>query len=581
MHKLKSAEVETYKVEDPSNRVVPPDRKLSLLSRSLTKMPAERAKYFLDVARSYGATWPDRLQVGLEFIATDYPLFIELLLNQELTMTPDELQECVQSYLMLRREKELRTSTWQLVFVTARVADRKRLETNADVEITELFTKARVTPRSKDDPYKFVLVAYVCFPPAVARAVEPEPKRRPPPPPPLASAKDPIDGRLKANTEAHLRKDAGERGESQGVQAGTAARVTIHDKREVGEGENRLWYLVELQEPLQVVPDVGDALTKAKYLSQGTKAWIVSWGVDVIAASWAQLRSDLTVFDALDGARSMTDRITALRQRLHRSNLPFDKVIGTKKGKVYLENIPFDLDRWQLGADYQAFIAPDGRWVDLQHLMVGMDVLSRRETPADWNGTFIGSNWGASTWAGDVGSVAAEATLHQDSTTWERWNPNTTDSARLQFYFNTRASEHDLLGDLDPWGIQRLREEDTTIDKIDTLVALFYEGKSPGTTRTLTAERRFAVERFLSHYNFNYDVDTDYVKYPFLPTQKDSGKRLIKEIDAFGSIWMLHQNPNLLFESNRAAKQPSYVVDCAVLLLYWLECQAIENGAVV
>jgi len=275
-----------------------------------------------------------------------------------------------------------------------------------------------------------------------------------------------------------------------------------------------------------------------------------------------------------------------LRQLMHKSNLPFDSVIGTKEGTLYVDKIPFEAGHWQIGRDYQALVAPDGRWVDLQHLLVAVDVLSRKEAPANFKGLSIGSNYAAATWSGDVGSAAAEVTLRLDLTTWERWNPTASEFDRVQHYFSTRASDHDLLGDLDGWGVQRLRERDPTIDKIDTLLASYYEEQSPGGIRSLTTQRRFALERFLDHYGFTYNAETDLSKYPVLPRQIRPASRFVEEIDAFGSIWLArqfwskNQYYNLLKWAN-SRTHPRYVPEMTTLLLWWLESQAIENGATV
>ena len=562
---------------DPANRIIPPNLKLAILSRGKIMVPADRIEFFLDVVRDQGGTWPDRMDAKLADIQPEYLVTFELFQNQRLTMTPDEIRESIQGYLVLRQKQQLASMCWMVLFTTTPGNDRLTIQTAMDVDVGELYRKPQVVIRPKDDPYRYVLVCYVCLPPSVQAHVFAKDTFAPPAPP-LPSAMPALDGVLKSNAEVHIRKDATITADSLGVLAGTAGRVKVTDKKEAG---NELWYNIELLDPVRVVKKVGDPIAGATYLPAGTKGWMVARGLNSLAASWALLRHDLAAYDTDNSAMSLGDRITALRQSTHGSKLPFDAIIGTKKGKMYLDQTPFDATKWQLGRDYQAFIPPDGRTVDLHHLLVGMDVLSRREQSADWLGNPIGTNWSATTWAGDVGSCAAEATLARDSTTWERWNPAATENDKIQYYFTTRASEHDLLGDLDGWGIQRLRAGDPAIDSIDRLFAIYYGTVVKGGTRSLTEQRKDSIELFLSHYDLTYDPATDPPNYPTLPKQKKPAMHMVNQVDAFGRIWMLRQNPHLVFEQDPNARAPRYVGEMTVQYLWWLEYQAIENGAEV
>jgi hypothetical protein len=231
-----------------------------------------------------------------------------------------------------------------------------------------------------------------------------------------------------------------------------------------------------------------------------------------------------------------------------------------------------------MGRDYQAFVAPDGRWVDLQHVMMGLDVLSRKEVAADYNTQPMGTNYAATTWAGDTGSAATEATMHRDNTTWERWNPSASETDRIQFYFKTRASDDDLLGDLDPWGMQHLFGHTDITDKIDILLASYYEDTktNKGGLRTLIAQRRFALERFLHHYGFTYDPDTDRPNFPALRSQNKPVERILRETQLFAKAWLLFRGG-----MRWRKEEPQFVHEITDLFLYWLEYETIENGAIV
>jgi hypothetical protein len=150
---------------------------------------------------------------------------------------------------------------------------------------------------------------------------------------------------------------------------------------------------------------------------------------------------------------------------------------------------------------------------------------------------------------------------------------------RLQYYFHIRPSDHDLLGDLDAWGLQALREADPPVNKIGTLLAQYYEDQKLGLIESLTVQRKVALERFLGHYGFKYDRKTDLVNYPVLINQ-GALRRMEKEIQLFGHIWMIRRSSSsaaLPDEYTRA----QYSDKMAQMLAWWLEGCAIEYGVEV
>lgn len=299
----------------------------------------------------------------------------------------------------------------------------------------------------------------------------------------------------------------------------------------------------------------------------------------MIAAPWDFFRYQLDQLEQENQSLPLPQRITLLRQMSHVKRTPFDTVIGTKPGRVYKDMLPFVAGRWQLFGDYDATRAPDGRLVDVHHLLVGLDVLGRPETPAYYLSIHVGTNHAAATWAGDVGSGAADMTQRADRY-WER-RQTRAEVERAEYYFNTRASERDLLADVDAWGIHALRRPD--ISTIDGMLALYYEALTPGGQRPLIAARQDALERFLRHHGFRYELSADLARYPSLHTQAEPTRRVSAEILAFGRIWMFNRNPALLASRDEARKRPEPEDLRGMILqfLYWLEVQAIENGAEV
>jgi hypothetical protein len=561
----------------PGNRIIPPHLKLAILSRGRIAVPPGSAEYFLDVAREAQASWPDRMQRTLAEIAPQYQVTFELFLNQRLTMTPDEIREAITEYLTLRRAK-LTQRSWRLVYDLMIAHEKPTLQKGLDVDISELFRRPKVTLRPEDNPWKYILLCYVALPAAVEKAIGPKAQVMPKLTDPLA----PLDARLKPNTEMTFRDGPTEYARSRWVQTGTAARIKVLEKSKI---DGATWYHIELQEPVRVVPYAGAPLTQAKWLGMDERQdyWIDARGIDILVASWALFRNDLEAFEYELFDLSLSDRITAIRQRMHDEATPFDQVIGAKPGKLYLDKVPYEPKRWQLGPDYQAFVAPDGQWIDVQHLMVGLDVLSRPEKNVIFKmyGTSnpIGTNWAASTWSGDTGSAAADATIHNDASSWERWNPEATLEQQLEYYFATRASDHDLLGNLDAWGIQSLREADSKANKLGPLLAQYYEDTKMGLIQPLTAPRKDALEKFLGHYGFTYALPTALADFPVLPRQ-DAMRGMVKEIQLFGRIWMIRRN-NALAARTKGEVQAKHTDKMALMFAWWLESWAIAHEAEV
>ena len=150
-------------------------------------------------------------------------------------------------------------------------------------------------------------------------------------------------------------------------------------------------------------------------------------------------------------------RITRLRHMTKESgkiSSLFDQVIDDSvSNPTYLDNIPetFNSDNIsydiQLFVDYMGVVFANGKVVDLHHLFVGLDVLNHYE----YNKTFfyiitiitIENNVDAATWAGDIGSAVADYICSDKK-------------ENEAYYYEKRASDEDLLGDIYPHQIKRI-----------------------------------------------------------------------------------------------------------------------------
>jgi hypothetical protein len=346
---------------------------------------------------------------------------------------------------------------------------------------------------------------------------------------------------------------------------GTSVRVKVTDKAQNSSGR---W--------LQVTLEADVMADKVVKLPTGTQAWAIAWqtsgGPAVVAFADfdKQFLESLIKFEDEHKDLRLNARITRLRQMSHESNLPFDHVIGTAKGPEYLDTRPFIKDIWQLLMDYQIVAMPDGRHVDVYHLLVGLDVLTKRMAVSDPILKMpLGANRSAATWAGDIGAAVADATVGTDKA-WHDKNKNASPKQYIDHYFGTRASEADLLGTIDAWDINGERSEST--GSLTDLLRSYYEDTRPGAKRMLTTRRETAISTFLLDYGFKYDYTKH--SYPYTLINQQPATRNIREaIRLFSRVWIKGKSP---FRD----PEPDWTVlrEMTGKFLAWLEFQAIENG---
>ncbi|WP_110007190.1 hypothetical protein [Geodermatophilus normandii] len=614
----------------PGNREIPAHLKLAILARGRIAVPPASVSSLIEAARRRGATWPDRLRAPLEQLSSALPLTVELFLIQRAGMTADEIDEAITGYLMLRKAQEYPRSAaveWQRVLVRSN-EDRAALEQALALDVSRLFVRSRVQLDARTAAPQHLLLAYVYLPAGLQRYLRADPNLTSPllPAPVFPTptrldkvpAMPPLEGRTDPHDELHLRAGpsagtdpARPPAASLGVLAGHQGRVAILDKASTTDpdGSSRTWYQVKLEEPLSVSKDlVSKGNVQRKLLPAGQLAWLSAGGISIAAAPWDAFRRDLREWETtLPLMTPLAERITMLRQRSHKSNLPFDEVIGAAPGKIYQDKLAYQAGRWQMFLDYEAVIAPDGRWVDLQHLLVGLDALARPERPVTVTRALvasfdIGTNWAAATWSGDLGAGVADS-LTEGTGAWDSYaNPRTL-ADRIGFFLQSRAAEWDLLGDLDPWGIRPILAERNDVTSIDDLLSLYYEdlvepvldlsiqAPSPAGRRiamTPSVRRRAdAIRRFLAHYGFTFppevsnaaapeDVWRDLVEnFRVLETQPAT-RRIRREISQFTTIWLVRRNATTYLSTSKDDPVLNSTIDEATrYFLYWLEQEAI------
>jgi hypothetical protein len=258
---------------------------------------------------------------------------------------------------------------------------------------------------------------------------------------------------------------------------------------------------------------------------------------------WDAFIAQLSAWETAHGESDMGASITVLRRMSHRSDLPFDKVIGRPEGGGYLDQQKFDPTQWKLLNDVQQVRTPDGKIVDMQHLFVGLDVLTSMKEDHTIRGSLyelhVGQNYSAATWAGDIGAGAADAAEKFDKE-WEQQNPRASRQDRLYRYYSTRAPDADLLGDIDAWGIDAARSKSGAPRTVTELLSQYYgapavQSEYGPSFPFNTSKRKSAVERFLGHYGFKLGAGA-------LRNQKVARDGMAKQVRIFGRTWLFKRN---------------------------------------
>jgi hypothetical protein len=290
-----------------------------------------------------------------------------------------------------------------------------------------------------------------------------------------------------------------------------------------------MWYAVTLKAPVGALP-------------AGQFGWVHAKVLADVETPWAMFRKQLGEWERSEGAAlDQNQKITRLRQMCHTSDLPFDEVIGAPRGPQYADDRKSTQGKWDLLRDSQAVRMPDGSLVDVYHLLVGLDVLHRpNENTRAQKGPFVldvGQNYSAATWAGDVGAAAVDGWLRFDEV-WEKHNAGMGLPERRQRYFDSRVSGADILGDVDAWGVEEIREAGDGTQTVEALLAAFYE-PTPAKDGGAPAKppRRRAVEAFLRKYGLNTTGGP-------LKIQPAS-KKMAEQVYLFALMWRTNRAPKV------------------------------------
>lgn len=354
-----------------------------------------------------------------------------------------------------------------------------------------------------------------------------------------------------------------------GSLTGDEVHIRVDSK---AKADGIVWYRISLNYPTGKTPD------GQRRLPAGTTGWITGDAVTPVIG-WDAFIAQLSAWEKAHGENDIGASITVLRRMSHRSDLPFDKVIGRPEGGGYLDKQAFDPTEWKLLNDAQQVRTPDGKIVDMHHLFVGIDVLTnmKEDHTISEPGLYklpVGQNYSAATWAGDIGAAAADAAEKFDKA-WEKQNPRASREDRINRYYCTRAPEADLLGDIDAWGIDADRSKPNAPRTVTELLSQYYgapivQSEYGPSFPFNTSKRKSAVERFVRHYGFKLGAGS-------LRDQTGPREAMAKQVKIFGRTWLFKRNAP--FKSDNADEMRDYADEMTAIFLDWLDMLALDVGA--
>ena len=330
------------------------------------------------------------------------------------------------------------------------------------------------------------------------------------------------------------------------------------------------------------VIDGYDTPDSAKGMVANQDAWVTGDALGTYVP-WDVFMSQLHAFDIFTYDKSLSEKITLLRQMAHPEALPFDEVIGTDAGNFYEDDRNDSHALFQLMKEGKAIQTPNGEVIDIYHFIVGLDAYpeARQHEKASvtkyllfGNGD-VGISDAAATWSGDLGAAAADCLLessgevekHLDSEAGK--GKEAADSDRLDYYYRSRAPEADLLGDIDAWGAMQDVDVDSPALSVTEVINNYYGAQRRG-KGAFQNNRKEAFTKFMARYGLTADGGT---------VINDANRAILTvQIQKFGVSWVQNREKSQ-WPSYDEARLLEYSRGMADRFLKFIDDRGKANGA--
>lgn len=350
-----------------------------------------------------------------------------------------------------------------------------------------------------------------------------------------------------------------------------------------GTGSDIVWFKVKFKNATDYERVTGtkkDEVSKsgnaeAMALMANQEAWVSEAALNLYV-TWDAFMSQIALFDIMTYNLDIKAKVTKLRQMCHSSDLPFDTIIGTDSGDYYQDNRPDTHQFFQILDSAQGVMTPNGEIVDMYHFIVGLDAYQkdrRKSSSGPWYSSDAGPSDAAATWAGDIGAAATDMVMKTSDDMEKKLH---SEEERLEFYYNSRAPESDLLADIDAWGAYE-EVDNESANNLYQVINGYYGVQKLGAD-SFKPKRRKALENMFAQYGLSTASGS-------LLTGGNAAI-LTSSIYKFGCVWREKRvGWGLLVESGVTAvlqkmEIKSVSLKMALKFLKMLEREAKANGVI-
>jgi hypothetical protein len=233
--------------------------------------------------------------------------------------------------------------------------------------------------------------------------------------------------------------------------------------------------------------------------------WIGMGGLRV-TAKWEVFLEQLSNFDTMTMGMSLNEKLTKLRQFGQRKDMGerMDSELGTKArpfGPQYEDDRQSFDNVFQMLKEVDQVETPLGI-VDMHHFLIALESYQKKNKDVVFDPWWVdfGKAQDACSFAGNIGAAAAEY-VHKNSTNYENSiGKGASEEDKMRFYYKTRTTEAELLGELDGWGALPSLESGKVTTLTDLIKSYYGGTTAPVTGGTKEHPRKGAMQRFMSNY---------------------------------------------------------------------------------
>lgn len=240
--------------------------------------------------------------------------------------------------------------------------------------------------------------------------------------------------------------------------------------------------------------------------------WIGMGGLRM-TVTWDLFLEQLTNFDTMTTGMPITEKLTKLRQFGQKADMgkQMDSELGTKAkayGPFYEESRGSFSNIYQMLKEADQVETPMGV-VDMHHFLIALESYQKKnkDVVLDPYWVTVGKMQDVGSFAGNIGAAAADFLVKGSKDYETSVGVGATDEERMKFYYRTRTTEAELLGELDGWGALPALESGK-VSTLTELIKSYYGGAPVAGGAKKDHPRKAALQGFMSNYGLTSDGST-------------------------------------------------------------------------